>query len=185
MTLSSFDRTYSRKTAPFITTSTSYVREGYLKKILSKEKTNMPPATPISQIKTKKSSERSTTHLPSILIDNPQTPPRIKQHAHKSRLLPRQQILRRTPPPLRRIATPSTPARNSALCVRPAGCFAARHAIAPALGTRLASALLRRQQAHYSRNFLAAGLALRHLDVLFVEAELFTVDESAEEEVAD
>jgi hypothetical protein len=140
----------------------------------------------ISKRKTKKKKPPKQSPIPSsILIDNPQTPPWIKQHAHKSRLLPRQQILRRAPPPLRRIATPSTPTRNTALRVRPAGCFAPRYAIAPALRARLASPLLRRQQAYYSRHLLAAGLALRHLDVLFVEAELFAVDESAEEEVAD
>lgn len=55
-------------------------------------------------------------HILLVLINNPQAPPRIKQNAHKSRLLPSQQILRRASSSLRRIAA-ATSTRNTAVCV--------------------------------------------------------------------
>lgn len=126
----------------------------------------------------------------SIFINNPQTPPRIQQHAHKSRLPPRQQILRRTPPPLRRIPTPA-PAPLPTVRIPLAelaslSAAAVWAAIARIVRARLARRrAVGREQARDGGDLLAAGLALRHLDVSLVEAELLAVDVGAEEEVAD
>jgi len=143
----------------------------------------------INQTKARQNATQKIQPEPllSILIDDSQTTSRVEKHPNERWLLTSQQVFRRAPPPLRRIST-STSTRNTTLGIRSAAGITTdptTPAIAPALRTCLAGALLRRQQAYYGRNFLAAGLALRHFHVSFVEAKLFAVDKGAEEEVTD